>query len=730
VDRGLVPRTRIVTRCLEAIDTSIVLLTAPAGYGKTTVLLQWESADPRPFIWIGLDDRDNDPSMLVRSIAIGLDQIEPVDDGLFASLLSPSLELPTVAVPRLCDALNDRERSLVLVLDDLHHLRNAESLRAISAVAENMPAGSTLAIASREQPAMALGRMRAHRLLLELNTQDLAMTRSEAADLLEQAGLGIDPAGVEKIVERTEGWPVGLYLSALALADEQDLDAAIGNGLGDDRLVADYLRDEFIEDRPAAEVDFLVQTSILDRLSGSICDALLQRDDSVETLKALARSNQLVIPLDRRDREFRYHALLREMLEAELHRAGDKQQVELHMRASRWYAERGDVDRAVDHAIAGRDPETAGTLIWAATPLYSSGGRIVTLRRWLDRFSEQEIATSPALCLSRAVSQMTLGDGRGAERWTMRAVDGLKSLSPADAALYEASALLIAAAGAARDGVVRMREDVERANAILPEDNPWRAVCCLLEGAARRLTGDSERGRELLEDGARRAAGLAVDTQLTCLAQLALLALDEDDLEQASTLADRIVAGVNHSGLDDHPVLALAFAAAGLVDVQRGRPADAKRRVQLAERHIARIDIGSWYMAETCIVLARTLLRLDDVAGARRQLAEAARYMRGAADATVLRRWLERAWEDADAANAVTGRWPLTPAELRLLRVLPTHLSYPEIAEHFFVSSNTVKTHARSIYSKLGVSSRAEAVDCARQAGLLNSEDAGNPGLD
>ena len=706
----------------------MVLVAAPAGYGKTTVLSQWAERDERQFVWITLDDRYNDPALLIGSIAAALDGIEPIDDVVFAPLMAPRPDVRNVVVPRLCDALRDREQPFVVVLDDLHHLNNPESLQPLAAIAERLPAGSVLAITSRQEPELPLGRLRARRLLVELRADDLKMTLPEASVLLKQSGLTVEPEDVERLVKHTEGWPVGIYLAALALQGEDDVSLAIERFYGDDRLVADYLRDEFLAGLTAADLDFLTRTSILDRLSGSLCDAVLERQGSAETLIRLSGSNLLLVRLDRRDHEYRYHALLREMLESKLHRLGEREEAVLHERASKCCAERGDLDRAVRHAIAAGDLERTGGLIWANTARYEGEGRGATLRRWLSGFAEREIASSPQLCLALATTFATDGDGGHVEHWTAAAVEALASQAAPQAATVEPAAKLIRAAGAARDGVVRMGNDVAGVYELLPTDSPWRSLCRLLEGVSHHLSGQREHARPLLEEGARRGSTTAPNVQTLCLAQLALIALDEEDLDGADALADQALATTDHFGLDNYPTEALVFAVAALVRSGSGRAEDATDDVKAAGTLLAKLsDFSPWYEAETRIVLARALLLLDDVAGARARLAEAGRYLRQTPDATVLREWLERAWRDGDAVRAVTGRWPLTPAELRVLHHLPTHLTFREIAEELFVSANTVKTQARSIYQKLGVSSRAEAVTCARTAGLLDTAEIGAP---
>jgi LuxR family maltose regulon positive regulatory protein len=721
--RRLVGREEVISRCVDDSRASTALLAAPAGYGKTTVLSQWEEADRRPFGWISLDDRYNDPALLVGSIAAALDEIEPLDETVLAPLQTAGVNLDDVVVPRLCEALAHRAHPFVLVLDDIHSLHNPESLRPLASVAESVPQGSKLALGSRDEPAISLGRLRAEQLLLELHAEDLAMTRAEASLLLEQAGLRLDPETVDLMIARTEGWPAGLYLAALALAAHHDVSEAVERIFGDDRFIADYLRDEFLAGLPDSDLDFLTRTSILEPLSGPLCDAVLGREGSANVLRRLSRSNLLLVPLDHRDHEYRYHALLREMLESELRRIGQKQEAQLHTRASEWYARESDVDHAVPHAIAARDPELAANLIWVAAPDYASTGREATIRRWLEGFTEDQVASSPPLCLARALTYLHRGNGAQVEQWTAAALEGLKRAPRPDEQALTGAAKLIRASGAATEGVVAMREDIESVYELIPDDSAYLALCRFIEGAAHHLTGDLSRARELLEEGARRGAATSPHMAMLCLSQLALIALDGDDAEGAEALADRATAEIDHFGLEESPTSALIFAAAALARATRGRAIEAARDAQAGGALVVTLhDMSPWFEAETRIVLARTLLLLDDVAGARSWLAEAGRYLKRTPDATRLRDWLEEAWRQADTArSSATDRWPLSPAELRLLRFLPTHLTLPEIAEELFVSANTVKTQARSIYGKLGVSSRKEAVACARTAGLLDS---------
>lgn len=523
--RGLVRRERLTSRLLAADHIPVALLVAPSGYGKTTLLAEWNVADQRPFVWLELSDRDNDPAQLLRSIALGIERLTRIDPGIFEALSVPRPSISKVVVSRLLEALRAVAEPFVLVIDDLDAVDEPRSLSAIATLAAHLPSPIQLAIAARSEPPIGAGRLRTQGRLIELHVQDLVMTQSEAAELLEAAGLPLGRGAVKRLVERTEGWPAALYLATLTLEGEADPLAAIERFSGDDRVVADYLRDEFLAKQPGDDLDFLVSTSFLDRLTGPLCDAVLRRGRSGETLRRLSRSNMLLVPLDRKDEQYRYHALMREMLRSELHRLGERREAELHDLASGWYANHGDLDRAITHGISARDPLKAGRLIWSRTAEYESHGREATMRRWLDRFTEEQIASSPHLCVARAANHATRGEGAQCARWTSAAARAMSAALPGEREVLEAVAGVVRAAGASSGEVAQVAVDASRGYELAPDDSLWRALCRFLEGMAHHLTGDRDRARSELEEAARRGTA-APNVQTLALAQLALLALE------------------------------------------------------------------------------------------------------------------------------------------------------------------------------------------------------------
>lgn len=686
---GLVARERLVRRLMEARDVPLALLAAPAGYGKTTTLLEWAQHDERPFAWIALDWAADDPEQLLA------------------------------AVESATGPLTKRGSPFVLVLDDLQFLRSAAAIDALKRTVARPPAGAQVVLASRSEPPFPLGRLRAHREVLELTSRDFVMTRREATALLELARVELGATEVDALVQRTEGWPAGLYLAAVSLREQPDPAAAAVRFGGDDRIVSDYIADSLLSDLSTAQVTFLRRTSVLDRLSGSLCDAVLGESGSAAMLRDLARANVLLVPVDRTDHWYRYHGLLAQMLRAELRRDDPDLEPELHKRASQWHADHEDIDAAIRHATAAGDVRVAGDLLWTNIFRYAP-----QVHRWLGRFTDEQAAGHPPLALVAATVHLAGGDRDLAEHWTAAAARALRGapVTPLTASLEAGVAAMRAAI--ARDGIVRMRDDAARAYVLSGDDSPWRSAERLLEGTACHLLGAREQALALLEEGLRRSVVAAPTVNALCLAQLALLAVERDDWTLGAELATRARLQIERLHLGEHPTMSLVLAVAAMTQAQLGDVEAAKSDSRDAIRLLATMnDFAPWYVAEARIVLSRAALRLSDVVTARALLDDAARALRAAPDAPVLRAWLDdaRAQVEAYSASAAIAPASLTTAELRVLRLLPTHLSFREMGSRLYVSPNTVKTQAQAVYRKLDASSRSEAVVRARDLGLLES---------
>jgi len=672
--------------------------------------------------------------VLMRELAAAFQPIEPFAPDLSAELARPAEpEVAMRLLPALTAALEAHTRPALLILDDLHSLHSTTALQVVATVAEHLPDRTRLALAARSRPDLPLGRLRAHRALAELGAHDLSMSSSEAAVALEELGVELDEDGIEELMARTEGWPAALYLAALALRDEPDPVAALAAFSGCDEAVAEFMRDEFLCGLPPAQMRLLVQSSVCKILSAELCDALLageaaegkrlqRRESSARLLERIARGPLPFKAVDRAHKHYCCHPLLRDALLAELARAGREPVALSHARARAWHDAHGETDEAIGHAIAAGDVEAAGELMWEHLPDYIPVGRNDVLQAHLRSLSEQQISASPALAITAAHSALSLGELRRAERY---ALAGAAALAHAPARSKPSSlqaGIAAIEAAVARDGLAPMACEAAKAHESEDEHSPLQPTFSLLLGVSAHLTGDRSLAREHLRDGARRGAVAAPSIEMLCLTQLALISAEEGDVDGAVEEVAQAGAQMRRHSLGDYPIAALTYAARADLLTRAGRVDEAKSEAAHAARMLVRLgDFIPWYGAQTRISLARAVARLGDVAQARGLLAQASRLARRVPDATVLAGWLEQGWElvDSVASTRLSGSAALTIAELRVLRLLPSHFSFPEIGSRLRVSTNTIKTQAHAVYRKLGVSSRSQAVSRAREIGLL-----------
>ncbi len=718
---GFVERDRLLTRLLQSRSTPVVLVVAPAGYGKTTLLAQWAEADDRPFAWVSVDDADRDPAVLVDYVALALHRVEHVEANVLANPAQDPAAISTRVLPRLGRAIADRSRPFVLVLDDVHHLDTPRCLEVLTVIADHLPAGSQLVLAGRTRIGLP-GRSRRPHDTLSLEATDLALTVAESAALLRATGLDLDHATVATLAARTEGWPAATYLAALILRKATDKAAAVAAFAGDDRIVADYLQDVILQDAPDELVDFLTKTSVLDRLNGPLCDAVLGGVGSAQTLTALERANLLVIPLDAARTWYRYHYLLTTMLRSELHRREPAAEAELHRRAAAWHEAYGDVRDAVRHARAAGDVARAARLLWSHTAGWLAAGRRATVEELLAEFTPEDLRSVAKLAL--AAAWCALETGRSAEPWVVHAAEhGSYDVTQRGEADEIAAAVAVLRATLGADGLAAMRRDAELADRMLPRDNEWRTLVHLLVGVADHLGGDPDSGQRELETCVALCREMDVPSVLTvALCQLALIMVGHDDWEQAAAHAAEAERLMERFGLHEVATLGPNYATFAMVAAHAERAERAQAHVRHARRLIALgRHFAPWLGVQSRIVVAETYVMLGDSAAARVVLSEAAALMHQIPDAPLLRERLESAWQRSELLPLTTRLGPtaLTSAELRVLQYLPTHLSFEEIGKRLFVSRNTVKTQAVSAYRKLGVGSRNEAVERAQMLGLI-----------
>ena len=718
---GSVSRPALVDRLVRAVDASLALLVAPAGYGKSTLLAEWAGCDERPFVWVTLSPRERDAAAVAAAVSDAFADMGWVDTG------APARAHGTgggeiAALEGLMRFLDRRGQRFVLVLDDGHRARARAVKPVLTALLDRVGDGSQIALASRVEPALPIGRLRANRRLVEVRTEDLAMVPAEAAALLRMAGLELDFAAVQALSIQTEGWPAGLYLAALSLRDEGDLAAGVKAFGGDHHLLADYFRDELLAGLSPKLRRFLIRSSVLDDLSGPACDTVLEQTDSAGTLAQLQRAQRMLICVDHSRERFRCHGLFRTMLRAELRRTDPDLEHRLHQRASRWLEDRGDRDGAISHAVAAGDADLTGRLLWDSLAGYLALGRLGPVQGWLGAFAPGQIAASARLSLAAGLTCLFNGDVDEARHWGLLAAEADRRGAAAESSPSLETAMGIIDAVSARRGATAMSASAARAYGREPAHSPWRPLCCWLWGVGDYLTGDADGARRRLQEGVEAGAARCPAIAALCLGQLATMAIEDEDWESADELVE---AAVTLAGEAERlPLSALVFAAAAATRARRGRVDEAKLDLRQAADLLAGLgDDIAWYGAQTRLLLAQAAVGLADTVRARTLLAEASRLARRTPGADVFQGALDRAWAQIDtlAETALSGPSSLTIAELRILRFLPSHRSFREIAERLDVSVNTVKTQAHAIYRKLDAASRSEAVARASEAGLLGS---------
>jgi LuxR family maltose regulon positive regulatory protein len=716
---GIVPRTALVDRLLASDAEPVVCVIAPAGYGKTTLLAQWAQHTAHRVGWVSVDQRDNDPAVLLRYLAVALDRVEPIDPEVMRGLTAPGASIMG-AVPRLAAAVTAMTQPVALVLDHVELLDNQQCLDAVAELAAQIPKGAQLLLASRTRPPLPVSVLRAQGQVVEVGADELAMDHQEAAALLEGAGVQLDDAEVDELIERTEGWPVGLYLTARALRSGR-LQAGGPRFTGDDPFMADYLRSELLGHLPPEQVAFLTRTAVLDRMCGPLCDAVLDTTGSSDALAALEESNLLLVPLDRRRQWYRYHHLFQELLTGELHRREPEIIPELHRRAASWCEANGLPETAIDYAQAAGDADRVARLVWSmALPAYGDG-RVDTARRWFGWFEDQGLlGRYPPVVLLGAWLQALVGQPVAAERWADAADQGPAAGTLPDGSTTRSYRALLRAL-LCRNGLDRMRADAQAALDELDPGSQWRPTAQLLEGICYLLTGETDRADRILAHAAEVAThARALPAAAIALAERSLVAMQDEDWEQAASLAEQAQRVVRAGRLDGYVASALVHAVVARAAVHQGDVPRAQEQLGRAVRLRPLLTHALPYFAvQTLLELGRTYLTLDDAAGARVLLRQARDILRQRPDLGILPDQAEELRGRLDAVRGGTaGVSSLTTAELRLLPLLSSHLSFREIGERLSVSQHTVKTQAMSVYRKLGVVSRSQAVQRLRQLGL------------
>jgi LuxR family maltose regulon positive regulatory protein len=717
---GIVPRAALIDRLDHANEPPVISVVAPPGYGKTTVLSQWaEHRQPR-VAWVSADVRDNDPAVLLTYIAVAIDRIERINPAVFRALTSPAA---AVSVPLLLvSAIAAFGQPVSLVLDHIEVITNRECLDAIAQLALGLPPGSQLAIGSRDGLPLPTARLRAQGGILEIGVDDLAMGAAEAPALLLGAGVELGDEHVRELVRHTEGWPVGLYLAALAMTSGSP---HTGTGLtftGDDRFMGDYLRSEILDRVSPTEASFLTRTSILEGMSGPLCDATLGATGSSRALEGLEHRNLLVLPVDHRREWYRYHHLFRELLSTELRRREPELVPELHVRAAAWFEANGMPETAIDHAQAAGDADRVARVTLNVANSVWASGRADTVLRWMKWFDDQGLVERyPGIAVHGALMFALMGRPAETERWAAAAERAPSGGTLDDGNTVEGTVAYLRAL-LARDGVDAMRRDAQVALRGLSPSSPYRATMLHTEGVSHLLDGDLDSAAAILAHAldVATAAGVLPFVPVV-LATRGIVAVERDDWVGAKAFADQAATVMEEGHFDDYWTSALVYAWMARVALHGG---DVARGQELAARAARLRRLLSYALpvvsVQALLEMGRAYVALADPAGGRAVLRQIDDILRQRSRLGDLPRQAADLRQTLDAIRGGTpGASSLTTAELRLVPLLQTHLTFREIGDRLYVSRHTVKTQAISVYRKLGVSSRSEAITRMHELGLL-----------
>jgi LuxR family maltose regulon positive regulatory protein len=721
----LVERIALLDALSAGRRRKVTLLSAPAGWGKTTVLAQWAltvSEDQR-FGWLSLDHSDNDPVWFWMYVVAALQKVSSGVGIRAVELLAMGADPVQVVLPTLLNDLDSIVSPMVLILDDYHLVVSRAVHEQLAFFISRLPANLHLVLATRSDPLLPLARLRASGDLAELRTDDLRFEASEAHHLLNKVlGLELADADIDLLHRRTEGWAAGLYLAALSLTGRADGAAFIKTFAGDNRHIVDYLMAEVLDGQPPQLRSFLLRTSILGRLTGPLCDAILQTSDSASVLEKIERRNLFLVPLDMSRHWYRYHQLFGELLRTELRRSDPDLVAELHRRAATWFETEGLIDEALRHLIAAGDIARSADLIAADWVDEFNGGGLSTISGYLDLLPEKAVRQDPRLCVARAWIALSRGHLDDAAEW----IESVETGTPnADDGISARLVVLRAVHSFKTADVAAALEMARKAIALdLGEAPPGRSGAYCIYGAALYFSGDTQEA----EVAFRRAVGLADKVgdrraRIYALGFLALISAERDQLAEAERHIRRASGSSRDLTHAEHLVDVMVSLAAAEVLAMRG---DAAAAVTAADMAVMSARQGGAIpeVVKTLMVQAEVFQHVGEQQTAKTILEEVGTLVSGYADAGIVSTMLASA--EPSVVVAVTSRndgyvvaEQLTPKEIEVLRLLATRLSRREIGARLYVSLNTVKTHQRAVYRKLRVEHRSAAVSRARELGLL-----------
>ena len=700
----------------------MTLVAAPAGYGKTTAVRAWCGRLDAGLAWVTLDAGDNDPIRFWTYIATAVDRVRQGLGRTALQELASSGSLNERSIDALMNGLTAYREPVIIVLDDLHSVSEPQCLAAIDYALERLPANARMVAITRADPAVRLAQLRAAGGLKEVRATDLAFTVAEARELLvEHARVELGEEEIALLTERTEGWPAALVLAGLWLRSVDDPDRAVRGFGGTHRFVAEYLSNEVFASLEDDLRSFLQEIAVLGRFTAELCADVLDRSDAVSQLVQLEHSNLFVQRLERGG-WFRVHSLVAEFAVARLASEEPGAERRIHERAAAWYRSRGLAVEAIEHAAAAGDHETAVELLDEYHLLLIRSGATRTLLRWIRTLPDDQLAIHPELAAAAATAAMLVGHSTIEKRRFLQLAETALAESPS---LYAEVAVHLVRAVTVDAGVGQSVLDGRHA-VELAREGADELLTGALAGYARALYFANsldeawETALRVLEhpDAERRAPSHAI-----ARSTLALVSVERGSLSAARGHAEKAKAIVGGIGTSRSWLGANAAASLGAVLASEGKLAAAEHELTYAE-HFFRDEVATVHRAWVLLLLARVRGRRGRLDQAEATLHEAREALAELADAGRIPTLADEVAVELEAARAraESGELlqPPTEAELAVLRLLATDLSIRQIGERLFLSPNTIRTHIRAIYRKLGANARSDAVARATALGLLD----------
>ena len=726
---GWIVRPRLLNRIAVAIRSPVLLVAAPAGYGKTTLVTQWVTSGRAGAIaWLTLDPADNDPTRLWAHLAAALERAGCVVDVNVAEFIAmSSTAILSAVVPRVAEALAAYPGVVTVVLDDCHVLHEPACSAQLDRLVALLPAHAHLVLVSRSDPAVRLGRLRVEGRLAEIRTENLAFDIGEVDAVLLAAGVSVSERELSALVRWTEGWPAAVYLAALSLVGRDDADAFVRSMVGDSRFMADYLSEEVLDRQDPELREFLLAMAVFDRFTVALANHVTSTPTAARLLQRLERTNLFLIPLQ--DGWFRLHHLFATYARSSLEVEHPDTVIELHQRGAQWFAAHDHTEEAIHHLLAASDFEQAAALIQAHWLRYFDAGRSATILGWLRQLRGTPAGTrAPATVTAAWIAALT-GDQAELRRRLADLETMIEDASLPDGTRSPRSALMLIRGLFGFDGPDRMLADARQAAELEnTHGTPWASVASAALGYAGFVTGDTALARAHL-GAAARAQNAPLTVRLLALSTLALCEAEQGNPPLSAQLAAQAMDIVTEHRMQAMPQAIFAFTAHGAALGAAGQLAEAAAVLDEGLRARRRVPgLSPWPLLHHLLVTAVTAHQCGDHRYADELLAEVDALVPwddqtlGPTRARIAT--VRHQLNESRHRNAAAGEL-LTPRELQILHRLRGDQTLREIARDLYVSHNTIKTITLSLYRKLGAHSRAEAIAIAATTIQPDSETPG-----